>query len=134
MKGLKSKPIKALSTGTRVRVTDNSGAKIAEIVSVKGYHGVKRRIDKCGVGDVVICAVKVGNPEMKHKLIPCVVVRQKKEFRRKAGYRLSFEDNAVIVMKDLEKGEPKGTVVKGPIAREAVDRFSLLNRIANIVV
>ena len=134
MKGLKSKVTKALQTGSRIKITDNSGAKLAEIVAVKKYHGVRKRRARCGVGDVVICAVKVGNPDMKHKLFPCLVVRQKKEYRRRSGVRLSFEDNAAIVIKDLDKGEPKGTVVKGPVAREAITRFSLVSRIANIVV
>ena len=134
MKGLESRVTRALQVGSRVKVADNSGAKIAEIVAVKGYSGVKGRLAKCGIGDVAICSVKVGNPEMKHNLFPCVIVRQRKEFRRKTGVRVSFEDNAVVVLKDLKKGEPKGTVVKGPVAREAVKRFSLLARIAKIVM
>jgi large subunit ribosomal protein L14 len=70
---------------------------------------------------------------MKHQKVQCVVIRQRKEYRRKSGVRVKFEDNAVIVMKDIDKGEPKGTVIKGPIAREAIERFNMLTKIASIV-
>ena len=134
MKGLKARICKGLQTGTRLKIADNSGAKEAEIISVKGYKGVKKRHPKCGVGDVVTCAVKVGNPEMKHQVVPCVIIRQKKEYLRRSGIRIKFEDNAAIVLKDLKKGEPKGTTIKGPVAREAIERFTLITRISNIVV
>lgn len=134
MKGLKARVTKALQVGSRVKIADNSGAKEIEIVSVKGYRGVKSRIPKCGVGEIVMGAVKIGNPEMKHTLVPCVIIRQKKEYRRKSGVRIKFEDNAAIVMKDLKKGEPKGTVIKGPVAREVIERFPLVTRISNMVI
>ena len=134
MKGLKARVTKALQIGSRVKVADNSGAKEIEIIAVRGYKGVKSRLPKCGVGDVVLGAVKIGNPEMKHTIVPCVIIRQKKEYRRKNGVRIKFEDNAAIVMKDLKKGEPKGTVIKGPVAREVIERFPLVTRIASMVV
>ena len=134
MKGLKAKVTKGLQVGTRLKIADNSGAKIGEIIAVKGYKGVKKRNPRAGIGDVIMCAIKVGNPDMKHQIVPCVIIRQKKEYRRKSGVRVKFEDNAAIVMKDLKKGEPKGTTVKGPVAREAIERFVLITRISSIVV
>jgi large subunit ribosomal protein L14 len=134
MKGLKAYVTKGISTGTRLKVADNSGAKIVQVIAVKKYKGVKKRQPKCGVGDVIIGAVKVGTPEMAHQIVLCVVIRQRKEYRRKSGVRIKFEDNAAVVLKELKKGEPKGTVIKGPVAREAVERFTLLTRISSIVV
>ena len=134
MKGLKAKVTKGLQTGSRIKISDNSGAKEIELVAVKTYRGVKHRMPKAGVGDVIIGAVKVGNPDMKHQLVTCVIIRQKKEYRRKSGVRVKFSDNAAVVLKDLKKGEPKGTVIKGPVAREAIERFSLLTRISSIVI
>lgn len=134
MKALKARVTRGLQTGSLLKIVDNSGAKTAEVISVKTYKGVKKRHPRCGVGDVVTCAVKVGTPEMKHQVVPCVIVRQRKEYRRKSGVRIKFEDNAAIVMKDISKGEPKGTTVKGPVAREAVERFTLITRISSIVV
>ena len=134
MKGLKAKVSKGLQVGSRVVIADNSGAKEIEIVAVKGYHGLRKRLPRCGVGDVVIGAVKAGNPDIRHTLVTCVIIRQKKAYRRKDGTRLKFEDNAAVVIKDLKKGEFKGTTVKGPVSREAVDRFPLLTRISSIVI
>ena len=134
MRGLKARVTKGLQIGTRVKVADNSGAKEVSIIAVKHYRGVKKRSPKCGVGDVFIGAVKVGNPEMMHQIVVCLVIRQTKEYRRRSGVRVKFADNAAVVLKDLNKGEFKGTVVKGPVAREAVERFTLLTRISNIVV
>ena len=134
MKGLKANVTKALQVGSRIKVADNSGAKIIEIVSVRGYKGIKGRLPKCGVGNVIMGAVKKGNPDVKHSLLPCVIIRQKKEYRRKSGTRIKFEDNAAIVLKDLDKGEPKGTIIKGPVAREVVERFPLVTRISKMVV
>lgn len=133
MKGLKANVTRGITTGTRVKVADNSGAKEAQVISIRGFKGIRKRQPSGGVGDVVTCAVKVGNTEMKHQKVQCVVIRQRKEYRRKSGVRIKFEDNAVIVMKDIKKGEPKGTVIKGPIAREAIERFNMLTKIASIV-
>jgi len=134
MKGIKAKVTKALQVGSRVKVVDNSGARVIEIIGVLGYKGVRRRLPRAGVGDVVVATVKVGNPDMKHKVVHAVIIRQRKEYRRRDGARIKFEDNAAIILKDVEKGEPKGTMIKGPVAREAVERFPLINRIASVVV
>ncbi len=134
MKAVKANVTKALQVGSRIKVADNSGAKIIEIVSVRGYKGVKGRLAKCGVGDLFIGAVKKGNPDTKHTLLPCIVIRQKKEYRRKSGVRIKFEDNAAIVLKDIKKGEPKGTSIKGPVAREVVERFPVITRISKMVI
>ena len=60
-------------------------------------------------------------------------MRQKKEYRRAEGIHISFEDNAAVVLKD-EKGNPKGTIFKGPIAKEACDRWPGIAKLARIVV
>lgn len=132
MKAISAKVTKGLQVGTRVKCIDNSGAKVVEIISVKGYHGVKRRVPGCGVGSLVIAAVKKGNPKMKHEVVHAVIVRQSKEYRRPNGMRIKFEDNAIVLVN--EKGEPKGTRIKTPIAKEAVERFSMIGKIATTVV
>lgn len=134
MKGLKANVTKGVQVGTRVKIADNSGAKEVEIVAVKKYRGIKKRYPRCGVGDVFIGAVKSGNPDMKHQIVICVLIRQRKEYKRRSGVRIKFADNAAVVLKELDKGEPKGTVIKGPVAREAIERFTLLTRISSIVV
>lgn len=133
MKAITSKIPKALGRGARIGVTDNSGAKIAYLISVKGSKTVKGRYPGAGVGDLVTVSIIKGNPEMRKQVVPAVVVRQKKEFKRQDGTRIKFEDNAVIICKD-EKGNPKGTIFKGAIAKEAAERWPALSKVASIMV
>lgn len=134
VRGVRARITKALPTGARLKVVDNSGARVIEIISVKRYKGVKGRLAKAGVADVVSAAVKAGDPDIKHKVVEAVVVRQRKEYKRADGTRVKFDDNAAIIMKDVKGGEPKGTVIKGPIAKEVIERFPTIGRIAKVVV
>ena len=132
MKAISASVTRGLATGSRLRCADNSGATELEIIAVKGFHGVKRRYPGAGVGSWIICAVKKGNPKMKHQVVQAVIVRQKKEYRRKTGMRIKFDDNAAVLIN--EKGDPRGTRIKGPIAKEVVERFSTVGKIASMVV
>jgi large subunit ribosomal protein L14 len=132
MKGIESKITKGLQTGSRMVCDDNSGAKIVQIIGVKKWKSKKGRYPKVGIGDVVVVAVKKGSPQMRKKVETAVIIRQRKEIRRSAGYRLSFEDNAVILIDD--QGLPKGTEIKGAIAREVADRYPKVAAIAASVV
>ena len=133
MKPIKSKITKGLPTGALVPTCDNSGAKIIRIFSVKGHKTSKGKMPAAGVGDFVLASVKKGRPDMAKEVVFAVIVRQKKEFRRPDGTRIKFEDNAAVVVKD-EKGNPKGTLLKGPIAKEACDRWPGISKLAKIVV
>ncbi len=130
---LKARVVKGLDVGARLVVADNSGAKIAEMISVKGGKAVKRRRQKAGVGDIITVSIKAGNQSVRKKVMLAVVIRQKKPYRRKDGTHIKFEDNACVILKSAE-GDPKGSVVKGPVAREAVERFSKIGKISSIVV
>lgn len=133
MKALNSKVIKVLPIGAKVKTCDNSGAKIIEIISVKNYKGVKRRKASAGVGDLVRAAVKKGKPDMMKQMVYAIIVRQKKEYRRLSGIRVKFEDNAAVVLKD-EKGNPKGSIFKGPIAKEAAERWPAIAKVASMII
>ncbi|HJJ52162.1 MAG TPA: 50S ribosomal protein L14 [Methanocorpusculum sp.] len=132
MKGLTSKIPRALQTGSKMVCADNTGARVVQIVSVFGYHGVKNRQPKMGIGDLATVSVKKGTPDMKRKLVKAVVVRQKKEFRRPNGLRVSFEENAMILLND--NGDPRGTDIKGPVAREVAERFPKVGSMATIII
>ncbi len=132
MRGLTSKIPRALQTGSRMVCADNTGARVVQIVSVFGYHGVKNRQPKMGLGDLATVTVKKGTPDMKRKLVRAVVVRQKKEFRRPNGLRVSFEENAMILLND--NGDPRGTDIKGPVAREVAERFPKVGSMATIII
>ena len=132
MKAKQSRTPRALATGSRLTCVDNTGARQVEIVSVDLYHGVRRRQPKLGLGDIATVSVKKGTPDMRKKLVKAVVIRQRKEIRRVSGLRLTFEDNAMVVVN--ERGEPKGTEIKGPVAREVAERFPKIGSMATMIV
>ena len=134
MKAVKSKVSKALPLGADIDIVDNSGARIARIISVKTRKTRTRRLASAGVADLVTAAVKAGKPDMVHKVIPVVIVRQKKEYTRSDGTKVKFEDNAGIVLRDVKLGMPKGTIIKGPIAKEVAVRWSQVAKIASMVL
>ncbi|MGV8150996.1 MAG: 50S ribosomal protein L14 [Candidatus Woesearchaeota archaeon] len=133
MKGLKANITKALPVGAYINTCDNSGAKIVKLFSVIGHKTKKGKKPAAGIGDLVMCAVKSGKPEIRKQVVFGIIVRQKKEYKRVNGMRIKFEDNAVVVLKD-EKGNPKGTIFKGPIAKEVADRWPAVAKIASIIV
>ncbi|MCS7122147.1 MAG: 50S ribosomal protein L14 [Archaeoglobaceae archaeon] len=132
MKAIKSYIPKSLPTGARLICADNTGARELEIIAVRGYRGVRRRYPTAGVGDIVIVSVKKGTPEIRKQIHYAVIIRQRKEYRRPDGTRVKFEDNAAVITN--EKGEPKGTEIRGAVAREAAERFSKIGAIAAIIV
>ena len=133
MKALSGFKTRALPIGARVPTCDHSGAKVVQIISVKDHKTVRRRLASAGVGDLIKASVIKGKPEMRKQVISAIIVRQKKEFKRPNGTRIKFEDNAVIVLKD-DKGNPKGTIFKGAIAKEAAERWSGISKVSSIVV
>ncbi len=132
MRPVSAKTTAGLNVGSRVVAADNSGAKIAKIVSVKRGKGRKGRQVRAKIADMVKVSVKKGVPEMKGKVFDAVIVRQKKPYRRLNGERIAFEDNSVAILKD-DKGNPKGTQIKGPVAREVMERWASVAKIASMV-
>ncbi len=133
MKAISAKIPKALVRGSRIDVCDNSGAKRVYLVSVKGSKTRKGRYPAAAVGDLIKVSVIQGTQDIRKQLVPAVLVRQRKEYRRPDGTRIKFEDNAVVVCKD-EKGNPKGTIFKGPIAKEVAERWPAIGKVAKIIV
>lgn len=133
MQPLKSRVTKALPLYSKIETCDNSGAKVIKIFTVVGAKTVKGRIPSCGVGDLVMASVLRGRPDMRKQIVHAIIVRQKKEYRRPDGTRIKFEDNSAVVLKD-DKGNPKGTIFKGAIAKEACERWPGIAKIASIVV
>ncbi len=129
--GLAARITKGITTATKMVCDDNSGAKLVEVINVKGLHGRKRRYPRAGIGDICVVSVKKGKPEMIKKKELAVIVRQKKEFRRGKG-RVKFEDNACVLIDD--QNLPKGTEIKGAIARELAERYPKVVAIAAAVV
>ncbi len=101
---------------TKVKITDNSGAKIGKVFKVLGSS--KKRYAR--IGDLVVLSVKSAEPRKavkKKDVVTAVVVRQTKPFRRKDGSYIRFDENSVVIV-DKEKKEPKAGRIFGPIPRE----------------
>lgn len=133
MKAVKARITRPLPHCARLEAVDNSGAKIIRLFNVYKIKTVKGRIVAGGVADLIMANVIKGKPEMKKKTVLAVIVRQKKAFRRRDGTHVKFEDNAAVVVKD-DKGNPQGTLVKGPIAKEVCERWPGIAKIASIIV
>ena len=99
-----------------LKVADNSGAKLVQVIRVLG--GYKKRYAR--IGDIVTITVKSAQPHSavkKGQVLHAVVVRQKKEIRRPSGVYIRFDENAVVIV-DKKTKEIKGTRIFGPVARE----------------
>ena len=130
--GLPAKVGHALTIGSQMVCDDNSGAKLVEIIGVAGAGTRLRRYPSVGVSGIVTVSVKKASKlEMLKKKEKAVIVRQKKEFRR-GKQRIRFEDNACVLIDD--QNLPKGTEIKGAVAREIAEAFPKVVAIASIVV
>merc|ERR1712179_592594 len=98
---------------------DNTGAKNLYIIAVKGIKGRLNRLPAAASGDMVLATVKKGKPELRKKVMPAVVIRQRKPYRRKNGVFIYFEDNAGVIVN--VKGEMKGSAINGPVSKECAD-------------
>lgn len=121
-----------VQVGSLVRAADNSGAKEVLVIGVPGYKGRLRRLPKASIGDIVVVSVKKGTPEVRKQIFRAIVVRQRRPFRRPDGTWISFEDNAVVLI--TPEGMPKGTEIRGPVAREAAERWPQIANLATLVV
>jgi len=107
-----------IQDGTRLKVVDNTGAKMIRCFKVLG--GSRRRY--ATIGDIVVASVKEAEPRKSVKkgdVVKAVIVRQKKSFRRLDGSYIRFDENAAVI---LEGKEPKGGRIFGPVARELKEK------------
>ncbi|MDG5775725.1 50S ribosomal protein L14 [Haloarculaceae archaeon H-GB2-1] len=132
MEALKADVTQGLEKGSLINCADNTGARELKVISVSGYSGTMNRHPKAGLGDKITVSVTKGTPEMRRQVLEAVVVRQRKPIRRPDGTRVKFEDNAAVIVDDNE--DPRGTELKGPIAREVAERFGSVASTATMIV
>jgi large subunit ribosomal protein L14 len=132
MEALNADVTQGLEKGSLVNCADNTGARELKVVSVQGYSGTMNRHPKAGLGDKVTVSVTKGTPEMRRQILEAVIIRQRKPIRRPDGTRVKFEDNAAVIIDEVE--EPRGTEIKGPIAREVAERFGSVASTATMIV
>lgn len=103
-----------------LNAADNTGAKKLSLIKVFG--GSKRKF--AYIGDVVNCVVKEGDPlgmVKKHEIVKGIIVRTRKEYRRKDGSYIRFDDNAIVLIDNPVDKNPRGTRIFGPVARDLKD-------------
>ena len=132
MKGIAGKVMRGLPVGARLECIDNTGAKVVQLIMTPKLKGTHRRYPKAGVGDMIIISVKKGAADMRRQVLKAVIVRQRRPFRRPDGTMVQFEDNAAIIVTDT--GETKGSMIKGPVALEAAERWPRIAATASTIV
>lgn len=123
---------RALPVSAVIRCADNTGAKTLQIIQVPRHKTGLRRLPAASVGDLVKVVVKKGPLELRRQTFDAVVVRQKYPVRRINGLRISFEDNAAVLI--TPEGDMKGTDIKGPVAYEAAERWPRIANLASTIV
>jgi large subunit ribosomal protein L14 len=132
MKAVAARMTGGLQVESRVKVDDNSGAKLLRVISMEGYKGRRGRQPTVSVGDIFMGSVVSGKVDMRKKVVRAVLIRQKKEYRRFTGERIKFEDNACVLI--TEKNEPKASEIKGVVAKEVAEKFPKVATISKNVV
>lgn len=123
---------RGLPVGAVIHCSDNTGGRLLRIVQVTGYRGRLRRRPAACVGDMVMVSVRKGTPDLRKQILPAVVIRQRKPFRRADGAWVEFEDNAAVIM--TPEGEMKGSEIRGPVAKEAAERWPRIAGASSIIV
>ena len=132
MKGISSRVTKALPTQAKMDCADNTGAKVVQLINVLKKGGVAGRYPAAGVGDLIKISIKRGTPETRRQMFNAVVIRQRRPFRRVDGTWVQFEDNACVITN--EKGDVQGSDIKGPVSREAAERWPRIAATAKQIV
>jgi len=123
---------RAIPVYTKLMCADNTGAKIIQVIQVTKYKGRLSRLPAASVGDLVTVVVKKGPAELKKQIFGAVIVRQKYPIMRLNGLRVTFEDNAAVLV--TPEGEIKGTDIKGPVAVEAAERWPRIANLASMII
>ena len=117
---------------TELQVADNTGAKIVQVINVPKKGGVASRYPAAGVGDMIRVTVRRGTPETRRQIFTAVIIRQTRPFRRVDGTWVRFEDNACVLTN--ERGDIQGSDIKGPVSREAAERWPRIAATAKQIV
>jgi len=123
---------RGLVAGSELKCTDNTGARVLRLIQAMGYKGRLRRYPSATIGDKITVSVRQGSPDMRKKIFQAVIVRQRRSYRRVDGVWVQFEDNAAVII--TPEGEMKGSEIRGPVAREAAERWPRIASASNMIV
>merc|ERR1711976_1019228 len=117
----------AIPVGAKIACADHSGAKILNMIAAYRISGVLNRLPTASIGDCILVSVRRGKPELRKKVVPSVIIRQRKPWRRVDGTFVYCEDNAAILI------NPKGAAITGPITKECAELWPKLATKASAV-
>ncbi len=130
--GAKLRMTLGLRVASLINCADNSGGKNLYVISVKGIGARLNRLPGASPGDMIVVSVKKGKPELRKKVLQAVVIRQRKQWRRREGVFIYFEDNAGVIVN--LKGEMKGSAITGPVAKECAEMWPKIASAAPSIV
>ncbi|OLS22808.1 MAG: 50S ribosomal protein L14 [Candidatus Heimdallarchaeota archaeon LC_3] len=123
---------RGLPIGAELLASDNSGARLLNLIAVKGAKTRLSRIPSAKIGDLIICSVTKGSQKIRRQIVHAVVVRQRQRIRRSDGTIIAFYDNAAVVTNEI--GDPKGSEIRGAVAKEAAERFPRIASTATMII
>ena len=137
--GVKLRISLGLNSSSLINCADNTGAKNLFIFAVFGIRGHLSRLPAASVGDMVMCSVRKGKPDLRKKVLQAIVVRQRKAWRRRDGIFICcegkswiYQDNAGVIVNP--KGEMKGSAITGPVAKECAELWPKIASTAGSIV
>jgi large subunit ribosomal protein L14 len=123
---------RTLVVGSKINCADNTGAKELNLINITGYKGRLKRMPAAAVGDMIVVSVTRGTPDLRKNIFPAVLVRQRKPYRRADGVWLQFEDNAAVII--TPEGELRGSEIRGPVSKEAAQRWPRVAGAASMII
>merc|ERR1719488_234488 len=130
--GIKYRISCGLPVACVMNCADNTGAKNLYVIAVTMIGARLNRLPSGSVGELFLASVKRGKPELRKKVLPAVIIRQRKAYRRREGYYIYFEDNAGVIVNN--RGEMKGSGISGPVAKECADLWPKIAAHAGSIV
>jgi len=123
---------RGLPIGAQLIASDNSGARLLNLVAVKGAKMRVRQIPSAQVGDLVICSVVKGSQKIRRQIVHAIVIRQRQRYKRSDGTSISFYDNAAVIVN--ENGDLKATEIRGAVAKECAEKWPRLSSAATMII
>ena len=123
---------RGLPVGAQLVASDNSGARVLNLIAVKGASTRLNRIPSAQIGDIVICSVVKGNQKIRRQIVHAIIVRQIQRYKRFDGSWISFSDNAAVVVN--ENGDLKASEIRGAVAKECAEKWPRLASAATMII
>lgn len=123
---------RGLPIGAQLVAADNSGARVLNLVAVKGAKMRVRQVPSAKVGDLVICSVVKGNQKVRRQIVHAIIIRQRQRYKRADGTSVAFYDNAAVLVN--ENGDLKATEIRGAVAKECAEKWPRLSSSATMII